>query len=67
MVAVEAAMPSRTRRYDYAAIFVHSMSLHFVVNASVERLNNKPPQHLIAITYGRAALPSITPATLTVR
>jgi hypothetical protein len=67
MVAVEAAMPSRTRRYDYAAIYAHSKSLHIIVNASVKRLNNKAPQHLIAITYGRAALPSITPATLTVR
>jgi hypothetical protein len=67
MVAVEAAMPSRTRRYEYAAIYAHPMSLHFIVNASGKLLNIKAPQHLIAISYGRAALPSITPATLTVR
>jgi hypothetical protein len=67
MVAVEAAMQSRTRRYQYAVNYVHSMSLHFIVNASGKRLNNKALQHLIAITYGRAALPSITPAALTVR
>jgi hypothetical protein len=56
MAAVEAAKPSRTRRYEYAAIYVHSISLHFIVNASIERLNIKAAQHVIAITHVRAAV-----------